>query len=54
LSTWGKPEFLIQIPEIFKPDLKSIKDYIKNTSDIPAGVNIKTREDKFYYKLADM
>lgn len=50
----AKPEFLIQIPEIFKPDLKSIKDYIKNTSDIPAGVNIKTREDKFYYKLADM
>lgn len=50
----AKPEFLIQIPEIYKPDMKSIKEYIKNTSEIPDGVEIKTREDKFYYKLADM
>ena len=50
----AKPEFLIYIPEIYKPDLKSIKEFIKNTSEIPNGVIINSREDKFYYKLADM
>ena len=48
----ARPEFLRHTPEKFEADLKSIKDYIKKTSEIPDGVELKTKEDKFYYKLS--
>lgn len=49
----AKPEFLRHIPEKFEADLKSIKDFIKETSEIPEGLDLKSKGDKFYYKLSE-
>lgn len=53
LTTAGS-ELLKYVPEKFEADLKSIKDHIKKTSEIPAGVELKAKEDKFYYKLSEL
>ncbi|MBN8570397.1 MAG: host-nuclease inhibitor Gam family protein [Ignavibacteria bacterium] len=47
----AKVEFLRHTPESYEPDLKAIKDYIKQTSELPKGVILKSQEPKFYYKL---
>lgn len=52
--TTANSELLRHIPEKFEADLKSIKDHIKKTSEIPAGVELKTKQDKFYYKLSEL
>jgi len=49
----ARHEFLRHVPEKYEPNLKSIKDFIKETSEIPDGVDVKTKEDKFYYKLSE-
>jgi len=49
----AKSEFIRHVPEKFEPDIKAIKSYIKETSEIPQGVELKSKEDKFYYKLSD-
>jgi hypothetical protein len=41
------------LPEKFEADLMSIKEYIKTTSEIPDGVEIKSKDPKFYYKLSE-
>ena len=45
------PELIRHIPESFTPDLKAIKEHIKLTGDLPDGIEIKTKDEKFYYKL---
>lgn len=52
--TTANSELLKHIPEKFEADLKSIKAHIKKTSEIPAGVELKSKEDKFYYKLSEL
>ena len=52
--TTANSELLRHIPEKFEADLKSIKDHIKKTSEIPAGVELRTKQDKFYYKLSEL
>lgn len=47
-------ELLRQVPEKLEADLKSIKEYIKTTSEIPPGVEIKSKDPKFYYKLSEV
>ncbi len=49
----AKVEFLRHNPESYEPDLKAIKDYIKQTSELPKGVILKSQEPKFYYKLTE-
>jgi len=50
----AKPELLRHIQESYEPDLKAIKDYIKQSGgDLPKGVDLKRQEAKFYYKLSD-
>ena len=50
----AKPELLRHIEESYEPDLKAIKDYIKQSGgDLPKGVDLKPQESKFYYKLSD-
>lgn len=49
----AKVEFLRHTPESYEPDLKAIKDYIKQTSELPKGVILKSQEPKFYYKLTE-
>jgi len=52
--TTAASELLRHVPEKFEADLKSIKDYIKTTSEIPAGVELKSKDPKFYYKLSEV
>ncbi|QDP50154.1 MAG: putative DNA ends protecting protein [Prokaryotic dsDNA virus sp.] len=40
------------IPEIRKPDLMAIKKHIKETGELVDGVEVNTREKKFYVKLS--
>lgn len=42
---------LRRIPESFEPDLKSIKEKLKTTGEIPAGVEVTEQDAKFFYKL---
>lgn len=49
----AKVEFLRHTPENYEPDLIAIKKYIKETSELPKGVILKSQEAKFYYKLTD-
>lgn len=42
---------LRRIPESFEPDLKSIKEKLKATGEIPVGVEVIEQDRKFYYKL---
>lgn len=49
----AKVKFLRHNPESYEPDLKAIKDYIKQTSELPKGVILKSQEPKFYYKLTE-
>jgi len=51
--TTAASELLRHVPEKFEADLKSIKEYIKATSEIPAGVELKSKDPKFYYKLSE-
>jgi len=52
--TTAASELLKHLPEKFEADLKSIKEYIKTTSEIPAGVELKSKDPKFYYKLSEV
>ena len=52
--TTAASELLRHLPEKFEADLKSIKEYIKTTSEIPAGVELKSKDPKFYYKLSEV
>lgn len=52
--TTAASELLKHVPEKFEADLKSIKEYIKTTSEIPAGVELKSKDPKFYYKLREV
>lgn len=49
----AKVEFLRHTPESYEPDIKAIKGYIKQTSELPKGVILKSQEPKFYYKLTE-
>jgi hypothetical protein len=40
-----------KIPETQEPDLKKIKEQIKQTGEVPDGVDVVSQESKFYYKL---
>ncbi len=51
--TTAASELIRHLPEKFEADLKSIKEYIKTTSEIPAGVEIKSKDPKFFYKLSE-
>ena len=42
---------LRNIPESYEPDMKKIKEHIKTTAIIPAGIDIIPQDSKFYYKL---
>jgi len=51
----AKPELLRHIEESYAPDLKAIKDYIKQSGgDLPKGIDLKPQESKFYYKLSEL
>ena len=52
--TTAASELIRHLPEKFEADLKSIKEYIKSTSEIPDGVEIKSKDPKFYYKLNEV
>ena len=45
------PELLRQVPESYEPDIPKIKMHIKNTGDIPEGLQLTPQDPKFYYKL---
>jgi hypothetical protein len=47
----ASPELLRHVPESYEPDLKAIKALIKDTGEIPKGVELKEQDPKFYYKL---
>ena len=50
----ARPELLRHTEESYEPDLKAIKDYIKQSGgDLPKGVDLKLQEAKFYYKLSE-
>lgn len=40
-----------KIPETQEPDLKKIKEHIKQTGEVPDGVDVVSQDSKFYYKL---
>ena len=40
-----------KIPETQEPDLKKIKEQIKQTGEVPDGVDVVSQDSKFYYKL---
>lgn len=51
----SKPELLKHIEEAYEPDIKAIKEYIKQSGgDIPKGIEVKTQDPKFYYKLSEV
>lgn len=50
LSNAG-PDLLKHIPEKYQPDLNAIKKHLKLTGDLPDGVELISKGDKFYYKL---
>lgn len=51
----AKPELLRHIEESYAPDIKAIKDYIKQSGgDLPKGIDLKPQESKFYYKLSEL
>jgi len=52
--TTAASELLRHVPEKFEADLKSIKEYIKTTSEIPPGIELKSKDPKFYYKLNEV
>ncbi len=45
------PDLLRHVPELYEPDLKAIKALIKDTGEIPKGIELKSQDPKFYYKL---
>jgi hypothetical protein len=45
------PDLLRHVPESYEPDLKAIKALIKETGEIPKGIEVKAQDPKFYYKL---
>lgn len=45
------PDLLRHVPESYEPDIKAIKALIKDTGEIPKGVELKEQDAKFYYKL---
>lgn len=45
------PDMLKHIPEKYQPDLNAIKKHLKLTGDLPDGVELISKGDKFYYKL---
>lgn len=47
----AKEELLRKIPECYEPDLMKIKSYIKETGDIPLGIELINQDPKFYYKI---
>ncbi len=48
----SKSELLRHIEESYEPDLKAIKEYIKQSGgDVPKGIELKAQDSKFYYKL---
>jgi len=49
----AEPGMLKHHPENYEPDLNAIKSHIKNTSELPKGVEIVSQQDKFYYKLSE-
>ncbi len=49
--TEADPGLLRHVPEKFEADLKSVKEHIKTTGEIPAGVEVRSKDPKFYYKL---
>ncbi len=49
----ANPSTLKHHPENYEPDLNAIKSHIKDTSELPKGVEIISQEDKFYYKLSE-
>ena len=51
----AKPELLRHIEESYAPDIKAIKDYIKQSGgDLPKGIDLKPQDSKFYYKLSEL
>jgi hypothetical protein len=40
-----------KIPETQEPDIPKIKQQIKQTGEVPDGVDVVSQESKFYYKL---
>lgn len=50
----AKPELLRHTEESYEPDIKAIKDFIKQSGgELPKGVDLKPQEAKFYYKLSE-
>jgi hypothetical protein len=49
----ANPSMLTHHPENYEPDLNAIKSHIKDTSELPKGVEIISQENKFYYKLSE-
>jgi hypothetical protein len=47
----ASPDLLRRVPESFEPNLKMIKELIKKTGFIPNGIEVKSHEAKFYYKI---
>jgi hypothetical protein len=47
----ASPDLLRHVPESYEPDLKAIKALIKETGEIPKGIELKAQNPKFYYKL---
>ncbi|HEY5534913.1 MAG TPA: host-nuclease inhibitor Gam family protein [Ignavibacteria bacterium] len=42
---------LRKIPESFEPNLKAIKEKLKETGEIPQGVDVIEQDSKFYFKF---
>ncbi|HAY33955.1 MAG TPA: hypothetical protein DCY06_07430 [Bacteroidetes bacterium] len=51
----ANPSLLKHTVETYAPDIKAIKEYIKQSGgDLPKGINLKSQDSKFYYKLNEL
>ena len=51
----ANPSLLKHTEESYTPDIKAIKEYIKQSGgDLPKGIDLKSQDSKFYYKLNEL
>jgi len=51
----ANPKLLKHTEESYAPDIKVIKEYIKQSGgDLPKGIDLKSQDSKFYYKLNEL
>lgn len=47
----ANPQFIKHLPETYTPDMKAIKDHMKSTGELPEGAELRSKSEKFYYRL---